>query len=484
MKKQSVSVKKNFVYSMLYQIIALALPLLTTPYVSRVLGAEEIGKYSYAVAMASYFTITATLGSATYGQRTIAYYRDDKEKLSQKFWNILSFRILTAVLASILYIIYLYLFDGITLIKLATGLYIINVAFDISWFFQGIENFRLTVIRGLFVKVVSFLLVFIVIRNQNDTWKYASIVYGCVLLGNITLWHGIKTNINRPKNIAPFEGIKEMWLVFLPTIAAQVYTVLDKSMIGWVTNSNYQNGCYEQSEKLVRAAIVAITSISTVILSKVANLYHNGKDEKAKYYVYKGYQVVLMLALPMMFGFVSVANILIPIYLGPGYELAIQLLKIFSLLLVFVTLASVTGIAYLVPTKQQNIYTVSVVISAIINFIINLLCIPKYGAFGAAIASVVAEAIGVMIQIGYCVKTGQLNIKKIFIPSWKCFMASILMFVVVVGAKRLISQSFVSLFFLIILGIVVYFVVLLILRDKLFLQAVNGIIKKVKRLRY
>lgn len=483
MQKSGVSVKKNIAYNIIYQIVALALPLISMPYVSRVLGSAQIGRFSFDNAMVSYFTIVAVLGSSTYGQRVIAFYKGDKSELSATFWNTFFFRFITSAVALAAYFLYLSLFRGFTLLNVMVALNIFNVAIDITWFFQGIENFKSTVIRGLFIKILAFALTFILIRTQNDVWIYALITCGSTVLGNAFLWLGIHKLVTRPKKVRPFNNFKDVFLMFLPTVASQVYLVLDKTMIGWIAQSDYANGCYEQAEKIVRAALLAVTAVCTVTLSRVANLHGQGRGEEAKAYVYQSYRLVWAMALPIMFGFCSVARLFIPLYLGEGYDMAVTLFMIFSLLLVFVGLASVTGLSYLVPTKQQNVYTVSVAVSAGVNLILNIFLIKRFSAYGAAVASVTAECVGACIQIGYCVAKKQLSLKKILLPAGNYLLSAVVMTIAVLAVQYYIENGTVAFIASVACGVVVYGLMLMLLRDELalgVLKIIKGLFKRNK----
>lgn len=473
------SVRSNMIYNSVFQILIYAIPLITTPYVSRVLGADHVGQYSYALSIVTYFTLVATLGSTTHGQRIVAYSRDNRARLSEVFWNTVFFRIITTIVAIVLYLAFIAITDGISLLGIIVVLNTLNVALDISWYYQGIEDFRQTVIRGLFVKLVGLIGIFAFVKSPSDTWLYALILLGSTLLGSLSLWIRIPKLVERPKTIKPFDDFKDIFLVFLPTIATQVYLVLDKSMIGWITRSDYENGCYDQAEKLIRVALILISSVSTVILPRVANLFSQNRVDDAREYVYKAYRVVMMVAVPLFFGVLECAPILIPVYLGTGYEMSVLLMKIFSWLLIAVSLASITGLAYLVPTKQQNIYTISVTVAAGANLVMNMIMIPRIGAYGAAIASIVAESIGTVIQIWYCVKHKQLTLKDIFLPSWKYYVSGIVMFGMLVFLKSCMSEDLVSLIILVFAGAVTYGVMLLLLRDSFFIEQSQKMVHKV-----
>lgn len=459
------SIKANYFYNTAFQVLLLIIPIITTPYVSRVLGVDNIGVYSYGSAMVAYFVVIATFGSTTFGQREIAFHREDKSKMSQAFWDIFSFRLLTTFVALIAYCAYLRIAGRNGILDIMFAINIINVAADVTWFFQGLENFKQIVIRNFVIKAISTICIFVFVKNAYQLWRYIAIVFGSTLLGNVSLWTLLFHKISRPHRVNPFSGIKGMGLIFLPTIATQVYVILDKSMIGWITGSTYANGCYEQSEKIARMALAVVTSVGAVILPRVANLYHSNQIERAKEYIYTSYRFVWMLGLPIMVGLVTTASVLIPVFLGQGYDDSVLLLQIFSLLVIFVSLSYVTGLSYLIPTEQQNIFTVAVSCAAGLNFILNLILIRRYSAYGAAIASVSAELLGWLIQIGYCCKARQLHFSRTVQSLWRYVISSIFMGIMVCEIKKHLGVNFNALLILVISGALAYGVMVLILRD-------------------
>lgn len=475
------SVKKNYIYNTLFQIISIIIPFITTPYVSRTIGAENIGKFSYATAIANIFMIVAALGTSTYGQRKIAFCRDNIYELSSSFWNIVCFRFIFSNIAFAAYFLYIYHFEGITIINTITSFYILNVWLDIIWFYQGVENFKGIVIRNAIIRALSLIGIFVLVHDNSDTWKYVLIIVLSQIIGSISMWIRIPNLVKKPNKLKPFDGFKEIILVFLPTIAIQVYTILDKSMIGWITHSDYLNGCYDQSEKIARLIITIITSIGVVVLPRVANLYSRNELNAAKNYIYKAFRVVWLTGIPMTLGLFMISNLFIPIYLGNGFEDAIILLKIFSFLLLPVSSAYVVGLSYLIPTKQQNVYTVAVSIAAIVNLILNFIFIPQTGAIGAAIASVVAETLGVVLQISYCTIKKQLNFSKIFFPSLKYLIAGIIMWTFSTLLFRDVTPNLFNLILVICVSAIVYFGALIIMKDDFIINILLHIKSSIKR---
>lgn len=480
-KEKNASVKKNFLYNTLLQIAILIIPFLTTPYVSRRLGAENVGQFSFATAMVTYFTLIANLGSNTHGQRKTAYCRDNREHLSQAFWDIVSFRCIMSIVAIGLYLLYLYLFQDFSFINIIVIYHIIDIAIGITWFYQGIEDFKKITLRTLGIRLLLLCGIFIFVKNDQDLWRYALIMMLSTVLGNLVMWVPLRKYITTVKRVHPFRDFKEIWLVFLPTIAVQVYTILDKSMIGFITGSDYANGCYEYSERIARLAITVVTSVGTVILPRVANLFAKDNLDEAKRYVYLAFRVVWMVAIPIMLGLMAVSSVFVPWFLGTGYEDSILLLCIFSVLVLVVSMAYIVGLSYLVPTKQQNVYTAAVTVAAIVNFCANMILIPKFGAFGAAIASVLAECIGTSIQIVYCIGKKQLSATQIFKPAWKYIVSGVMMYLCLFLLKRVFSSGFISLVVLVSSGMVIYAILLIILQDSFFIDNTKKIILRFSK---
>ena len=477
---RSQSIKKNYIFNTVYQILSICTPLITAPYLSRTLGADGIGIQSYTNSIVSYFLLIAVLGSTTFGQRKIASDRNNKEVLSQSFWEIVFFRFFTVSITLVAYVIFLFFNTKYMTIYIISAINIVNVFVDITWFYQGIEDFPKIVFRNCIVRIAQIMAIFIFIKSPNDLTLYVFLLAIFTVIANIWTWVYVPQYVNKPQHIHILSNLKDMLLLFLPTIATQVYLVLDKSMIGIITDSTYQNGCYEQSEKIARMALTIVTSAAAVILPRVANLFNNGEKKRAVEYIYKGYRFVWMLALPIMFGLIAISNVFVPVFFGTGYELAEILLPIFSVLVVAVSLSYVSGYAFLIPIGMQNIYTIVVCVSALANFILNVCLIPHIGATGAAIASVTAEVLGAVLQICYCCNKKLLQFNRIFESVWKYMTSGVVMVIWLQFVKMLVKENVFGLCILILTGSIIYFVGLVILRDRFFIDNITSVMKGKK----
>lgn len=474
------SIAKNYIYNLIYQMLTILLPLVTTPYLSRVLGAEPIGIYGYTISIVTYFILFGSLGVAMYGQREIAYLQQDKKGRSKTFWEIIVIRTITLSISILLfYLIYgrsgeYALYYRILIIQLVANI------FDISWLFQGIEEFDKTVVRNLIVKLLSLVLIFTIIKTPDDLWKYFLIYVGAELIGNVTLWLYIPRYLEKI-NIKELElkrHIKPTISLFVPQIAIQIYTVLDKTMIGKITGNMTEVGYYEQAQKIVKAALTVTTALQTVMNSRIANAYAIGDKKEIKTCLEKSFNFVWCLTIPMMFGLMAVANKFVPWYYGEGFDGVVQILISTAPILVAIGLSGITGIQYLVQIGKQKEFTISVTAGAIINVIINAILIRFWGGMGAAIASVIAEISILAIQLIYI--KDEISIWEILKLSIKCIISGITMFIVVKILANYMSVSILNTIIEVIVGGIVYITMLIILRYQFFIDLYNQIIGGIK----
>ncbi|MFQ8935962.1 MAG: flippase [Anaerostipes hadrus] len=472
---------KNYIFNTSYQLLALIVPLITTPYISRVLRADGIGTYSYTYSIVCYFTLCAILGTATYGNKQIGILQDKEIERTKKFWDIFSLRFITSLIALIIYILYVVLFSANKQIAFLQSFYILGVMFDVSWFFQGMEDFRRIAIRNYIIKIINVIIIFMFIHNENDLWKYVFSLAFLTWLGNISIWPYLKKYIvsikkYRPK---PFEDINVVIQLFIPTAALQIYAMLDKTMIGSITQSSAQNGYYEQSEKIVKMCLMLVTALPTVLLPKVSKAYAEKRLDDAKQYLYKAYNFVWFLGTPLMFGVMGISTVLVPIFFGKGYEAVIYILPVMSLLFITMGLNQTSGTQFFIASGRQNEYTTRIILGGILNVIINAILIPRLGALGAAVGSVLGEIAITMMEFAYIQKNRHFSIRKVILNSVKYAIAGIFMLVILKILGNYFNKSAIDLAILIITGGISYFLILLIEKEQFTLLGVNIIFNKI-----
>lgn len=442
-----MSLKKNFLYNIMYQILIMILPLITAPYISRVIGAEGIGIYSYTYSIVNYFILFAMLGLNNYGNRSIAAVRDDKEILSKTFIEIYSLQLITSMSMVFLYILYLFIGNcenkNIASIQL---IFIISTLLDINWFFFGLEQFKLTVTRNTIIKILTVICIFIFVKDESGLWLYTFIMAGGTFLSQLVLWIFVHKYVSF--QLPTWKGVishfRPNLVLFIPVIAISIYKIMDKIMLGSMT-SMIEVGFYENSEKIVNIPMGIIAALGVVMLPRMTNLTANGNSDKAKQYIEISLKFIMFLSIGIAIGLFAISSNFIPLFFGEQFKGAISVVSILSFTVLFISWANVIRTQFLIPQQKDKIYIISTGIGAIINVIINLLFIPMYGAVGAAIGTIFAEASVALYQT-FKVRN-ELEINKYFKNSLLYVIPGIIMYLIIsiLGKLNLSSISLVIL---------------------------------------
>ena len=474
------SIKKNYIFNLIYQVLALLAPLITTPYISRVLGAEAIGEYSYAYSIVYYYMLFAILGTATYAEREISFCRDDKEKRTKRFWDLLVLRIITSVISFSVYSLGVSAFFRNKIMAMIVSINIVSVALDIVWLFQGMEEFGRIVLRDTFVKISTILLIFTFVKREQDMYIYALIMSISPVVSALSLWPFVRKYVDKIdlRKIQPFKDFKNVMALFIPTLAISIYAMLDKTMIGLFTTTKVENGYYEQATKLSKTALTVVTSLGTVMIPRISYYFEKKQTDLIELYMLKSYRFAFLLGFPICFGLMGISSNLVPWFYGTGFEKVAVLLKVSSFLVIAIGLSNITGLQYLVPTKQQDKLTKSVCLGAFVNVVLNMFLIPRSYSVGAAIASVLAEFSVTIIQFIYV--KDQLNMKNIvkMIPGY--FFSSIIMLVILEIETFVLPQTALATIFMIISGGAIYFLTLFIIKDSFVFEIIGLIKKKIR----
>lgn len=455
------NIKKNFVYNFIYQILIMMLPLITVPYLSRILGAEGIGTYSYTYSIAYYFTIFAMLGLNNYGNRSVARIRNDKDKLSKMFWEIYGMQIITSIIVFICYAVYIEFSSIDRIILIIQGVIIISSIFNINWFFFGIEEFKLTVTRNTIIKVLTVIIIFLLVKSKNDLNIYILIMAASILLSQVVLWPFLfkKVYFVKPKLTDIRKHFSQNLLLFIPVIAVSVYKIMDKIMIGYMS-SMVQVGLYENSEKVITIPMSLITALGTVMLPRMSNLIATGKKKESYYLIEKSMLFIMFMGSAFMFGIAGISNVVAPVFFGQEFKNCGILITLLSTTIIFICWANVIRTQYLIPNNEDKIYVNTVLIGAIVNFIINFLLIPNLGAKGAAIGTIIAEATVCIGQTFWARK--KLNIKQYFKNGFPFMLIGLVMYLTLkfLGLGHAITINLLIL--QIIVGVIIYIVLSLI----------------------
>lgn len=463
---EKTSLKKNYLYNLIYQIIILILPIITTPYISRALGATNIGIYSFTVSIVTYFTLFGSLGVSLYGQREIAYVRDDKEKRKKLFLEIVLFRFITLAISMAVFFFAFALNNEYQIYYRILLLYLLAASFDISWFFQGLEDFKKTVTRNVVVRLLSVLCIFIFVKKPSDLAKYLLIYSLADLLGNLSLWFYLPKyfkgtpvkHINLKRHMIPIV------MLFIPQIAIKLYNTIDKTMLGYIIHDKSELGNYEEANKLINVLFTLVSSLGIVMVPRIANVFASGDTKKLNEYIMKSFRFVFFLAFPITLGIITVSKEFVPIFLGDGYEKCYLIVNILAPIILLCGITNVIGTQYLLPTKRQKEYTISILVGLVFNVAFNAILIPKFGAYGAALMTTFAQTIVMIIQCVYI--KSNINIRKAFKEGINYAIAGIIMFIVCIIVGVFIHNALLSILVKMALGGLTYAIVLFFLKDE------------------
>lgn len=476
------SLKKNLVYNVIYQILVIVLPLITAPYISRVLGADGIGTYSYVYSIAYYFGLCGMLGISNHGSRCIALLKYDREKASQEFANLYCIQFVTSAVALLFYIIFADLFfSGNKSIAFIDTLFTISYLLDINWFFFGMEQFKITVTRNIIIKILTVCCIFVFVKTDSDLWLYTLIMASGSVLSQLYLWLQIRKFIciKFPVWNDIKRNIKPVLILFIPVAAYSIYKVMDKIMLGALTTVT-QVGYYESAEKIINIPVGFITAFGTVMLPRISALVSEGDDSQIRKYNQLSFRYFTILVSAVVFGLIGISDVLAPVYFGDAFIPSSPLIKGLSLTLIFMTWANIIRTQYLIPNKRDYPYVISTLCGAIINLMFNLIFIPILGALGALIGTVLAEA-SVFFAQAFLVRK-EFPVFKFVMQTIPFFVFGGIMSLCVYTVGNMREESISTLIIQVVLGAVVYlglcFGYLLIVKDEILKSMMTKILIK------
>lgn len=388
------NLKKNLIYNTAYQILILIVPFVTSPYLSRVLGPEGLGTYSVTTAIVKYFTLFALLGMTNYGNRTIAKNKGDKETLSVTFWNLYYFQLVSSTVVLLAYILYVMVSGSKNygIISICQIPYMLSTVFEVSWFFYGMENFKGIVSRNAIVKVLTMIAVFAFVKTREDVWVYVLINSLSLLFGQLCLWPFVVKYVTwkKPDWRIIRSHFKPNCVLMISVIAVSIYTLMDKIMIEWLSNTT-EVGYYENTEKILTIANNAAGAIGAVMLPRISNLRSVGNDKQVLHYISKSMKYIMFVSIALAFGVASVGRTFSIIYFGNEFEACSILLKTIAPAIIFYAWSNIIRNQFLLPNDMDSVFVVATIIASIVNLTINGMLIPKYGALGAVLGTVSAQ---------------------------------------------------------------------------------------------
>lgn len=421
------SLKLNFIMNFLLTASSILFPLITFPYVSRVLGPEGTGNVTMGTSVVSYFTMVAMLGVPTYGVRACASVRDDRTALSRTVQELLIINLALMVLSYIAFFVVVLCvpsFSAMKTLYFVSALAIVLNVIGVNWLYQALEQYSYITMMSLLFKVIALVLMFSLVHQMDDYIVYALITviggFGSSIFNFIRLRKLI--DIHPVGNYDFKKHFWPMFTFFAMTVATTVYTNLDVVMLG-LMKSNYDVGLYNAAVKIKMIMVSLVTSLGTVLLPRISYYYEQNKIEEFHALVSKAFSFVLLLAIPCCLYLMVFAKDTILLLSGESFLKAVPAIMIITPTILLIGLSNITGIQVLVPTGREHLVLRSVIYGAIVDFVLNLCCIPLFGAAGAAFGTLMAECV-VLIAQGYYLKDMIKEIKRHI--EWKSLLISLI----------------------------------------------------------
>lgn len=483
MENKEKSLKKNFCMNAILTMSQFIFPLITFPYVSRILLAEGTGKVSFATSIISYFAMFAQLGIPTYGIRACAQVRNDKKKLSKTAQEIFIINIIMSILAYIVFFIALCnvprLKDEKTLLIIVSATIFFN-AIGMEWLYKALEQYTYITIRSVIFKFIALIAMFLLIHQQSDYIIYGAISIFASSASNIFNFFNVHKYISlRPVGEYNFkQHLKAVSVFFALSCAATIYVNLDTVMLGFM-KTNVDVGYYNAAVKIKTILVSIVTSLGTVLLPRASYYVEHGLKEDFYRITKKAINFVFLVATPLMLYFMFFAKEGIFFLSGNTYGGAIVPMQIIMPTLFFIGLTNIMGMQILVPLGKENIVLYSEIVGVVVDLAINYILIPKYASAGAAIGTLVAEIAVWIVQYIY--------LRKQIKDAYKNVRYGILILALFLGSiaslwvKKVFSGSFIVLLNSAILFFGVYFIVLTIAKEPLIYQIEEGLLTKLKK---
>ena len=415
------SVKTNLAYNVTNNVLRVLFPLITAPYVTRVLSPADLGLYAFGFSVATYFALFAALGIPYYGAREIAKVKDNMAKTNRLFSELFSIAVIATLLMTVFYMACLLCigqFQQQWGFFLLVGMVLYCSPFNIDWFYEGTENFKAIAIRSVVVRVLSLIMLFALVRTKDDLLWYAIITILSVILSDIWNFvvliregYSVKLKIRGLKH-----HMKPLVLLFVSTIAASVYTMFDRVMLG-ILAPYQQVAFYHYAMEITKILLMAITSLSVVVLPRISSYVASQQRDKSEQLIQKSCSLVIFFSIPIAMGMIILAPVGLPLFLGDHYMASVLPLQILSCLLIFIGLNNIFAVQCLVAFGFDRLFLYSILTGAVTNFALNLFLIPNWGAIGASVASAVAELFVLVVAFYYVYhRVGlRLNVSQEFI---------------------------------------------------------------------
>lgn len=470
------SLKQNIIYQSLYQMIRILTPLITIPIVSRAFGPSGIGIYSFSFNVVQYFLMFANVGVQLYFNRLIADVDNSKHDISQRFWNIFVSKFLLSSFMLLLYILVISIFvHDYYSIFLLQGIYLIGAAFDISWFYAGIEKFKLPSLSNMLTSLIVLLVVSFFINDKSDLILYVSTLSIMTVVNQLPLFLALKGKINRTSlqwyEIWKITKVSMAYL--LPNGQLNILTSIACLVLGFI-NTYKEVGIFSNTFNILMVIIVLINTIDLVMIPRITK-----QSKKDKYSINQSLEqninIQMMLTIPMVLGVVAIMPGFYWWFFGESFKDSVKLMKFLSILLFIIPLNMLISRQYLIIKGYVLRYNLSMIFAIITNLLLSILLISFLGIYGAAIARVITELI---ILISRIIDIFKENIKIDIINLIKNIISSIIMFLIINIMNQYLPKEIYVTLVDILVGVIIYIFINIIMKNKYLIIIIKELIKK------
>lgn len=404
MQKQSLS--KNFIFQFLYQGLILLIPLVLSPYLTRVLQETALGTYTYINSTAYYFVIFAMLGISRHGQRIVSQNVNDELKLRKAFWSLFTLHAAISLLSVVLYFVFILIFVNTDkTIYIIEAIYVASAIFDITWLFYGLENFKSVVIKNAFIKVVECILIFSLVKYPGDLWIYTLITAAGTFLGQVVMLpQAVKTI--RPIKFSKSDisqHIRPLLIFAISVVASTLYTVFDKTLLGLLSTKE-NVGFYEYSNKIINIPKTIIGVIGTVMFPRACRMAAEGNILGQRKYIKYSFLITSFIGMGSIWGLFAISNLFARLYYGETFSVCGPIIKTMAPLIYVIGIGDIIRTQYMIPNGMDKQFNFCIVLNAVINLILSTALIPVCGIYGAVIGTISAELFGIIYQLILCRK--------------------------------------------------------------------------------
>lgn len=471
---------RNYLYSLVYQVLTVLVPLVTTPYISRILTSSEIGLYDYSLTLCTYFTFVASAGIPILAQKEIVLHEED---LSECFSYYFLLRFTLTSVVCCIYCVFACFFDN-RFIFLGQGIGLLATGFDISWYYSGKENFKAITNRNVFFKIVSLIFLFAFVKGKNALLLYTLSIAIPNLIGNILLFWKLDVKIIRP-TITCFDVVRTLktsLVLLIPSLVLQLYAIVDKTILGTFSTLS-ELGYYAQAFKLVNVLTLASTTLGAVIFPQMVRTYNENIKEMCRL-TSKSLDVIIHLFFLPVFGIAACADIFAEWFYGSNYIGIENLLVLTMPIVIFKALNYVTANQALIASNREKSLILIICSGTILNCILDVLLVRTYGARGAIGATAISEFFILLVSMRL-IKRKEGNIRLINTDNIRATIAAVIEYGGIVATKRFlinrIDNALVATFLMGCFGFVLYTVSLKILKDNYYLEAKKMLMNYIRR---